>query len=402
MSRERIGADSALERIALSTLVVPAMRSESCAPDEWADYYDMASFREGVPSTRRRPTFGRDARPLEPGDVLLSRLVALPRRAWVVAAARGRPQFASYDWLVLRSARFDPVYLRHLLVSNEFHLRFEHAAMRRRRRHAVAASDVGDIPIPMPSREVQARLGRVLQHADALRSKRQTVAGRLARLPEAAAMEMRAVARDAGWQHVRLGALRAATVRGGKWGRDATGPWLLLRAASVGEDGVDCAGCVQVSPPDEGTHGRIVADGDLLITRPRDAERARVAVARPGAACWLAHEELLQLTVDAARVDPEYVRAVVAVDAVCAPAPATRTSAERFARRVEKVLVPVPAPAAQARLVALAAAARALGAKVQASALKLDALLGVLRDAAFRGELASDLESAADSPPNSS
>jgi len=201
---------------------------------------------------------------------------------------------------------------------------------------------------------------------------------------------------------VRLGALRAATVRGGKWGRDATGPWLLLRAASVGEDGVDCAGCVQVSPPDEGTHGRIVADGDLLITRPRDAERARVAVARPGAACWLAHEELLQLTVDAARVDPEYVRAVVAVDAVCAPAPATRTSAERFARRVEKVLVPVPAPAAQARLVALAAAARALGAKVQASALKLDALLGVLRDAAFRGELASDLESAADSPPNSS
>ncbi len=392
MSPEATGDGNSRERLTLAALLLPSSRAEECAPDAWVDCYDMDSFRSGVASIRPRAALGAEARSVAPGDVLLSRLVTAPRRAWVVDRSRGRPQLASSDWLVLRSDRFDPHYLRHLLVSNVFHLCVEHAAATRRRRHVLAAADVADIRIFLPCRESQARLGRVLQHADALRAKRQAVAARLARLPAAAAAEMRQVARDAGWPQVRLGELLVEGAPEPARDADANGSWLLVRAAQLEDDGVDAAGCAPASQPDEASRDRIVADGDLLISRPQRGDRPRVVVAYPGAARWLAHQEIVKLSVNIAKVHPEYIRAVLASDAspwVSVPGvrPRTARSPGDLLRRLEAVEVPLPPAAAQARMTAIAAAATTLQTKLQASARQLDALLGTLRDVAFRGEL---------------
>jgi hypothetical protein len=324
---------SNVPRVTLAELLLPAGGTVSCAADAAVDYYDITSFRLGAPSKMERGRVAVNARVVASGDVLLSRRLDVPRRAWVVEADRSRPQLASSDWLVVRNERFDPVYLRHLLVSNDFHLSFERAAASRGRQRAVTGSDLAGILVPLPCREVQQSIGRALQHADALRAKRQAVAARLACLPEAAAAELRIIARDAGWPQVRL--------------------------------------------------------GDLLAVPPQGADGAPMA--HPGAERRLAHEELQKLRFDTARVDPDYVYAMIAGEPAIAPAPERRTSARQrragVARRLEDVVITFPPREEQARLVALVAAARALDAKLQASTRALDALLGTLRDKAFRGEL---------------
>jgi type I restriction enzyme S subunit len=145
------------------------------------EVYDFAAFGRGEAAAVCGPDAPARSRRVQPGDVLVSRATSAPRRAWVVAERAGRIPLASSEWLVLRPSRHDPAYLRQLLVSNAFHLRFmsavgaaAHANPRCARLRAIA--------LPVPPQARQQAIARVLDLADALRLHRRRALGALEEL----------------------------------------------------------------------------------------------------------------------------------------------------------------------------------------------------------------------------
>src|SRR5690606_9653361 len=112
---------------------------------------------------------------LQPGDVLLSKIVPHIRRCWVVGHdTPGQMQIGSGEWMVLGGVGIDPRYLSKVLVSDEFHVAFMKTvagvggSLVRARPAAVAEIE---IPVP-PSLDEQRRIAAVLDKVDALRRQR--------------------------------------------------------------------------------------------------------------------------------------------------------------------------------------------------------------------------------------
>jgi type I restriction enzyme S subunit len=131
----------------------------------------MAGFARGRPDLLDSASLHGKPAIVRAGDVLLSRASTEPRRAWVVVDEAGRTPLASGEWLVVRSNMHDPGYLRHLLVSNEFHLRFLQAMGGTRQANAASAR-LRAIELPAPPHPRQQAIARLLDLADALRMKR--------------------------------------------------------------------------------------------------------------------------------------------------------------------------------------------------------------------------------------
>src|SRR5690349_4954569 len=90
-------------------------------PDETFELYSIPSFDRGEPETVSGASIGSAKQVVEPGDVLLSKIVPHIRRAWVVGKRNGHRQIASGEWIVFRSREIVPDYLRHLLTADFFH-----------------------------------------------------------------------------------------------------------------------------------------------------------------------------------------------------------------------------------------------------------------------------------------
>ncbi len=133
--------------------------------------YSTTAFNHGSPVPLDGAELSGKLTIVRPGDVLISRATAEPRRAWVVVERAGRTPLASGEWLILRPNDHDPGYLRHLLVSNEFHLRFQQAAAGSRQASAASAR-LRALELPRPPRTQQQAVARLLDLADALRAKR--------------------------------------------------------------------------------------------------------------------------------------------------------------------------------------------------------------------------------------
>ena len=141
--------------------------------NEVFDLYSIPAFDSGEPEVLAGSEIGSTKQVVCPGDVLLSRIVPHIRRAWVVGEARGRRTIASGEWIVFRSNRFHPSYLRHLLVSDRFHSEFMRTVS------GVGGSllrarpiNVARIEIPLPPQSEQKRIAAILDQADAIRRKR--------------------------------------------------------------------------------------------------------------------------------------------------------------------------------------------------------------------------------------
>jgi hypothetical protein len=163
--------------VRLRTLLLP-VRERPGESGGGFDRYSVAAFGSGRPETVRSAR--RDCCVVRPGDVLVSRALEEPRRAWVVGPAAGRPQIATGEWLPLRSSAYDGAYLRHLLVSNEFHVRF--AAAAGAARPTAQSAKLGALELPCPSLAQQGAIARRLDLVEALRAKRRQALHALDRL----------------------------------------------------------------------------------------------------------------------------------------------------------------------------------------------------------------------------
>ena len=166
--------------------------------DEEFELYSIPAFDQGAPQIAVGRDIGSSKPLVRPGDVLLSRIVPHIRRTWVVGPQTGRRIIASGEWIVFRSNRFDPRYLRHVLVSDDFHKQFMNTvagvggSLLRAR-----PSLVEQIKIPLPLLPEQRRIAAVLDAADALRAKRRAALAQLDTLTQAIFND---VMREAGGQ----------------------------------------------------------------------------------------------------------------------------------------------------------------------------------------------------------
>ena len=160
-------------------------------PDEQFDLYSIPAFDRGAPDIAPGNSIGSTKQIVAPGDVLLSRIVPHIRRAWVVGNTNGRRIIASSEWIVFRSKKFDPEYLRNFLVSNPFHQEFMRTvsgvggSLLRARPAYVA-----NISIPLPPLPEQKLIAAILDKADELRVKRRAAIAKLDELGQAIFLEM--------------------------------------------------------------------------------------------------------------------------------------------------------------------------------------------------------------------
>jgi hypothetical protein len=158
----------------------PAGRTDA---EAWIELYHLGAFARGRPDSAATRAIRRGASAVEPGDVLLSRATFEPRRAWVVGEPRSRRAVATHEWLVLRSLSHEPAYLRHIVVSNEFQVRFMRAAGRARYA-STRSRKLAAVVLPCPPRPVQRAIAALLDEADALRRERRRALEAVARLDE--------------------------------------------------------------------------------------------------------------------------------------------------------------------------------------------------------------------------
>ena len=377
------------ERIALSMLLAQPRKEVTVATGASVDYYDWTSFAAGVPRTSRWSSIRADAQAVQVDDVLISRPLAAPRRAWVVSAARGRLQMASRDWLVVRACGADPTYLRHLLVSNAFHVRLSAATADTGSARLIRPHHLRGVEVPLPAIAVQRRIGQVLNDADELRAKRRAVSDKLSQLPEAMFADLLRDAAHTTWPLVRLVDIVVRDTQPAEAAATMPhGPQRRVRARNLTRGGLELTRCELARA--DATGGVAIAEGDVLIA-PRPAPAgARAAIAHPDAANCIAHGELIRVRLDAAKLQPEFALAWWVSEAGQAALDRDIRGAKTGQAALDALQIPLAPRPLQEKHVQLLATTRALHAKLRASTRQLDVLLGVLRDAAFRGEFPLD------------
>ena len=159
--------------------------------DEAFDLYSIPAFDRGAPEVADGSAIGSAKQVVEPQDVLLSKIVPHIRRTWVVGGDRGRRLIASGEWIVFRSPRAEPGYLRQVLRSDPFHVQFMQTvagvggSLLRAR-----PAQVARISIPLPPLPEQRRIAAILDQADALRAKRRQALAQLDSLTQSIFIEM--------------------------------------------------------------------------------------------------------------------------------------------------------------------------------------------------------------------
>jgi len=155
-------------------------------PDEEFELYSIPAHDRGGPEIALGSEIGSSKQIVQQGDVMISKIIPPIRRARVVDDTSSRRQIASGEWIVFHGQNLDGNYLRHFLISDDFHGQFMNTvagvggSLVRARPEQVKA-----ILVPLPTLDEQRRIAAILDHADALRAKRRQVLAHLDTLTQA-------------------------------------------------------------------------------------------------------------------------------------------------------------------------------------------------------------------------
>lgn len=265
---------SRVPRIALGEIMAARSGSvdPSKFPDEVFDLYSIPAFDSGEPEVRAGSSIGSAKQVVQAEDVLLSKIVPHIRRSWVVGVAQGRRIIASGEWIVFRSGKIDPTYLRHVLISNPFHVQFMSTVsgvggslLRARPAH------VANIEIPLPPLAEQRRIAEVLDRVEVLRAKRRATLAQLDVLTQAIFLEMFGdpVKNPYEWPTTNLGSLviEGDSINYGvvQPGDDVDDGVPLIRVGDLFEGRVSHNALKRIAPAVEASYKRSRLCGDEIL-----------------------------------------------------------------------------------------------------------------------------------------
>ena len=269
---------SAAQSIALGLIMPPRLGSvdPSAFPDEEFDLYSIPAFDQGQPEVLVGSKIGSAKQIVQPGDVLLSRIVPHIRRAWVVGHGRGRRIIASGEWIVFRGETVEPRYLRHVLVGDPFHAEFMRTvsgvggSLLRARPAYVA-----QIRIPLPLLPEQRRIAEILDKADALRAQRRAALAQLDTLTQSIFLAMFGdpATNPKGWPIETIGELLESASYGTSEKAEAIGEFPVLRMNNITRRGEMDLSDLKYMYLDETQRERyLVRAGDVLFNRTNSAD----------------------------------------------------------------------------------------------------------------------------------
>lgn len=363
--------------------------------DEEFNLLSIPAFDAGRPERVLGSAVGSTKQLVEPGDVLLSKIVPHIRRAWIVPPETRR-SIGSSEWIIFRDRRADPGYLRHLLVSDRFHRSFMKTVagvggslLRARPAH------VANIHVPLPPLEEQRRIAAILDKADELRAKRRAALEQLGTLTQAIFVDMFTRNRDPAWPVRALGEM--ADVQGGLQvsRRRSTLPLEApyLRVANVHRGRLDLSEVKTMRVTEAELQRTVLEPGDLLVVEGHGNADEIGRVGRwSGAIEGCVHQNhLIRVRADGCMAESAYLEVALNTgEPLRQLRGAGRTTSglnTLSTSDVRAVSVLVPPLDVQQEFVRQREALRGLGERQAEAAARLDALSAALQSRAFRGEL---------------
>lgn len=372
-------------------------------PEEQFDLYSIPAFDSGRPEVLPGAHIGSAKQLVIPGDVLLSRIVPHIRRSWVVDPSSGRRQIASGEWIVFRSPRLYPPYLRHLLVANEFHAKFMKTvsgvggSLLRARPSYVAEIEVLFPPLPE-----QRRVAAILEKADALRNKRRAALAQLDTFSQSMFIDM--FGDGAQWAPSTVAMIsshRTFACIGGPFGSELTQadytalgvPVLRGRNLSTPSPFVDEEGFVFVSERKARELERNTAErGDVVVSQRGARLSGQVAMipATSRYSKYVVSQSQMKVSPDPTKIDPLFL-----VYFFRSPGAVRRMERRMISTGVPHInlgilrdfVVPVPPLQLQRVFARRVEGIERLKRSHQKALTKVDALIASLQHRAFRGEL---------------
>ena len=376
--------------IALGNIM--ATKSGSVDPskftDEIFDLYSIPAFDRGEPEIVAGSAIGSAKQVVEPGDVLLSKIVPHIRRSWIVGKERGRRIIASGEWIVFRSECANPDYLRQVLVGDPFHTQFMNTVagvggslLRARPAH------VAKIAIPLPPLAEQRRIAAVLDRAEALRAKRRAALAQLDSLTQSLFLDLfgNPVGNPNKWRMCAVGEIADCIVPGRDKPKSFTGnvPWITtddlqhleVTSSSPKKLGLSAAEIAEV-------RARVIPEGSVIISCVGDLGIVSLAgtdlVINQQLHSFQCHEN----------VNNVFMMHCLAFQEAFMYAKASSTTLPYMNKTVcNSIPVVVPPIPLQREFARRVTAVEALKTAQRASLAELDALFATLQHRAFRGEL---------------
>ncbi|WP_248241713.1 hypothetical protein [Microbacterium kunmingense] len=154
------------ERLPLRELAREIRGSVLPLPGRTYELWSVPSFRRGMPETALGESVRSAKRPVDPGDVLLSKINPRINRVWIVAERRGYEQVASPEWIVIRTdrRRLDSRFLMYYLRSPRFRHWIEGAVSGVTGSHTRAKpAEVMQQLVPLPALAEQRRIVDILE-----------------------------------------------------------------------------------------------------------------------------------------------------------------------------------------------------------------------------------------------
>lgn len=379
--------------IALSELMISRTGSvnPSKFPNEVFDLYSIPAFDHGYPEIVLGSSIGSVKQVVNPGDVLLSKIVPHIRRSWVVGERRGRRMIASGEWIVFRGSQVHSGYLQHVLVGDPFYSGFMRTVsgvggslLRARPAH------VAKIEIPLPSLSEQQRIAAELDQASALRIKRREAIVKLGELTKSIFIDMFGdpVANSKNWRVRPLGELvkvvRGASPRPKGDPRYFGGciPWLMISDVTRSTDRTVTR--IREGVTEAGREKSVYLQaGTLVLTNS-----ATVGIPKILNVSACIHDGFLALLEIDSSLDRDFLYGLFEMmrDRLSTLAP-EGTQKNLNTKIVKSIEVPLPPIELQRDFVCRVEAVDRLKASHRAHLVELDALFAALQYRAFRGDL---------------
>jgi type I restriction enzyme S subunit len=377
---------------------IMATKSGSVDPSKFLgeifDLYSIPAFDRGEPEIVAGSAIGSAKQVVRPGDVLLSRIVPHIRRSWIVGKAHDRRIIASGEWIVFRSERANPNYLRQVLVGDPFHAQFMNTVagvggslLRARPAH------VAKIVVPLPPLAEQRRIAEVLDRAEALRAKRRAALAQLDSLTQSLFLDLFGdpVLNQKKWPNPTLGGLLTFQQYGPRFFNESYSAEgiRIVRITDLNEAGnLDFSAMPRLTVSDEDREKYSLRSGDVIFART-GATVGKVALMQPNDPPCIAGAYFITMRFEKT-LNPVYARAVLTAPSVRAiVAKRSRQAAQQnfSGPGLRQLPMPLPPIELQREFARRVTAVEKLKTAQRASLAELDALFATLQHRAFRGEL---------------